>query len=880
MSAAIQTLPGAGGALVPTTPGPNGDGREDALDKEARRARYVPWKEYLLNTSRAIEAIDREAELERKRTIVKMRKFVAGHQIGYVSRADNRWHDRKKRSEALYVDPVLAAMIETNVAQIVRSRPAYRVVARADDQVEKQEAARYATELLKDAHKTLLTASTLVREAKRDLQCSGEAYRLTYFDRNVEGTEVKRLVTETKHVGPQYAAWECPACDEIGAGPPPQACPTCQYSKVLSYQASGFEAEVGLRYEEVPVGDVRQANPDPLEMKVVGCATGKIADALAIVRDQMVPRCVLEQMFPGKKIPSTGTPQHLKWQQELQRDAPQTSQNAYEDSTPQIQGGEQFELIHFREIWLDVAVCGSYQFQRDEQLPDGTTIPKDTVQRTMKTKRGSFAKGTYYCHAGNEVLDIYPCDKRLHWTHCVNSTGDGFHGLGEWDLLPLQEMINVLVSLQFAREKFDSLSPTIVRSHWLKGGKLAEGANKPGAIIEASSAMPDEAPLERAFARVPPGANSGGSAILRQQLWGSMMYRTGADQTGTPGDDRSKQLGATTATAVVAARQQSEGRRGPGLALRAEMGEEQGYQILQQRKDNWTEEMYAALDKKVGGDAGRWFRESNVRRDFLVETVPESWTPTTVEERRQEFIEYLSIVAPYAAQDPNFVKAAVKRAGELWNGINIEDYQIDRVEAAVRLERLRKACDYVEREAGVPVYDATGAPNADVVSATLQSAGLVPEMPGQVTNAELDHHPVFIETATEWLKTSAGREASPFVRAGVLGFIQAHKQGMVEQAQGAKMDAYQAQLPDKAAEIIGNQLDAKQQQNIQGAQAEEAQGLHARQAEQQQQMQMRQAEHGQVLQERNAEHSAIVDAAASGAIPVGEAVALKQQLHG
>ena len=861
-------MPGAVGALVPTTPGPNGDGHLDPQDDAARRARFVPWKEYLVNTSRAVEAIDREANLERKRLIVKMRKFTAGHQLGKVSTVDNRWMEKKKRSEALYVDPVLAAMVETNVAQIVRSRPQYRVVARAEDRVEKREAARYATELLKDAHKNLLTASTLVREAKRDLQCSGEAYRLTYFDRNVEGTEVRRQVTESKFVGPQYAAWECPACDEIGAGEPPANCPKCQYSKVKSYSAEGFEAEVGIGYEDVSVGDVRQANPDPLEMTVVGCSTGKIGDALTIARDQMVARCVLEKEHPGRKIPTTSTPQHLKWQQELQKDAPQVKgSNPYDDNTPTNPGGEQYELVHFREVWLDVAVYGSYEFPADEKLPDGTVIGKGTKLRDLKTKRGSFAKGLYFCHVGNEVLDIYPCDKKLHWAHCVNSTGDGFHGLGEWDLLPLQEMVNVLVSLQFAREKFDSLSPTIVRTNWLKGQKLAEGANKPGAIIEVSSAMPDEAPLERAFARVPPGANSGGSALLRQQLWGSMMYRTGADQIGTPGDDAGKRLGSNTATAVVAARQQSEGRRGPGLSLRAEMEQEQGVQILILRKENWTEEMYRALDKKVGGDAGRWFRESNPRRDFTVEIIPESWTPSSVEQRRQEFVEYLGIVAPFSARDPNFVKAAVRRAGELWNGIDLDAQQIDRVEATVRLERLRKACAYLENESGVPVYDAEGVPLPAVVAETLAGAGLVPEMPGEAVNAQLDAHSVFIDAGIEWLKTSVGRESSPFTRSVVNAWIGAHREGQVEQAQAAKGLKYQVDAVDKAAEVLSRGVDAEQAAAV--AQEQQAQAAPA-------QLEMAAAQ--QKLQQQDREHAALVQATTEGAVPLEEAAVLKEAI--
>jgi hypothetical protein len=777
---------------------------------ENKSLRFTPLNEYLVSTARAIEGINADAELERARIIIKMRKFYSGHQVGYVSRVDNRWVDKKKRGDALYVDPVLASFIDINVAQIVKSRPTIKVRARSQDRVDKEQAAQYAEELLKDAQLNLFTADFLQREAKLGLQLSGEAYRITWFDSNVKGTEIRVPIAEKRMVTPQSSAWECPHCGASGELTADISnCPQCGYWNIDKIGAEPFETSVVTGYQDVPAGDVRCESPDPLEMKVIG--DGDIASALAVTRDRLIMRGLLESLHKldeDSRIPSTGTvPSKLKYLQDLRLDSPKSGVRGDEEAT--TRGGDQFELLHYKEVWLDPAAYGGYEFQKATRLPE---LSKPEGKRTLAKKgqkleeisneRGHYRDGAYFAMVGDQVLDIYPCDKKKHLEHCVNNIGEGFHGLGEWDLLPLQEQKNVLRSLMFAKEKFDSLSPTLVRTEWVDPQKLAEARSSPNAIVPVTN-MPAEAPLANAAARIDTGRPLTGAYQLDEIIGQSMQYRTGASTLETGAPDmigRNK-----TATAVNAAQVQAEGRRGPMLQLRAEMERRQAYQILQLRKDNWPEEMYASLDKKVGGDAGRWFRQSDIYRDFVIEIVPESWWPQTAEQRKADLAALYAVADP---TNPQIIKALWSRATELHGrGLDLNAYQSDRIEARIRLERLREVAEFVEKGSGVPVYDQQGVPVGSMINLAIEKARLVPELTitsenGDpiCTNPILDRHDEYIEAYSSWLLTSEGRDASPFVRAVVNRVIVRHYDGKVQFTQFMQQEEMKANAPQMAAQ--------------------------------------------------------------------------------
>lgn len=846
----------APGELVPVKAGEVQTERERrAKIEESRQTAFVDLDEYLVNVCRKIESINAETELDRLRLILKMRKFYAGHQIGLVSKRTNQWVDKKKPGDALYVDPVLASFVDTNIATRMKSRPKIKISARASDRVDKQEAAKYAQELHEDAVRELFTASVRERENK-NLELSGETYGHLYFNPHAEGTEIKVPMTERRSVLPQTRVWECDACDETGkldgtseedraiqgqfaAGV--TTCPKCGYGKARLVAAEAFESEVITGYRDVPAGDVCFVQPDPLTVKVIGSGY-KIKDALAVTWDSLIMRGVLEEHYKDVEIPASGTvPLRLQYAQDL-REQTGSAGSAYEEGEGITrEGGEQFELLHFKRVWLSPALYGGYVFQKQARLPNGRVIERGTTLRSL------FPRGLYYCKVGSKVLDIYEQSIGSCWSHCQNITGDGFHGIGQWDLLPMQEMINELVSLQFANEMQDSVTNLLVRQQYIEGGKMP---NKPGAVVPVTN-LDEQYPLSHVVSRVPPNNHTSGAQVLREQLMGSGQMRSGSF---SPSGGAPDVKAAGTATGIAIIQEQSVGRMGPSLALQAEMEVDRAFQILELRQQNWPEEMYQTLDKKVGGDAGKWFRESDIRRDFRIEVVPQSWWPQSEAQRRIDFGEMVNLARTLGVQSPELVEQLFKRGGELYGrGIELEIYQNDRVEARIRLERMRQIADFLERKSGVPVYDASGSPAESMVDLALERADLIPEMPGKPTNAILDRHDEYVSSYSNWLLTSEGRDASPFVRAVVNKCISEHYDGKLEQAQYFEGLKAKAQIPQKMADVVSREVDAEQQRGIQEEEA------------------ARQMQTGQ--QER--ELQAVTGAAAQGAIPLEEAVAMR-----
>jgi hypothetical protein len=364
-------------------------------------------------------------------------------------------------------------------------------------------------------------------------------------------------------------------------------------------------------------------------------------------------------------------------------------------------------------------------------------------------------------------------------------------------------MVNELVSMQFAAEMYDSLSPTLYRKGAVDPRKIP---NKPGAWAPVEN-MDESQSLSNAAMRLQPGNHTSNAAALREQIAASMQARYGSFSGAGGGAPDVK--AATTATGISLLSEHALGRMAPSLALQAELDAERCYQILEMRQRHWPEEMYATLDRKVGGDAGRWFREADIRRDFRVEVVPQSWWPQTEAGRRVDFSEYAKIALTLAPQDPQIAKSLLQRAGELFGrGIEVEFLQSHRVDARVRLEKIRAAARYLETEAGVPVYGPEGEPVPELVAVALRES----DAPLDVI---FDRHDAYVEALSDWLLTSEGRDESKFVRACIRGRALEHFEAKKEQAVFFKGLAIQAQIPDKMAEAASNEIDARQQMQLQ-----------------------------------------------------------------
>lgn len=859
------------GAYVPARPSP--DEQLEQQDQRRRRE-FVPLKEYLNNIADFASRIaGSDANRERRRKTAKMRSFYLGNQVVQWDAEHNIWRSTKKPGDALYIDPVLATFIDIIAAQIVKSRPVKKVRARAEEQVEKQEAAKYFEEMLKDANPQLHDQHALQRETKMNLLLGGEAYRFTWFDEKVEGKGHLKTKFDLKIIKETPKSWICPECTAGGSledlltkqnltnnspegvptdnpvepikgqdaalqDPNPEAnhlpdpnavqnaetyrCPDCDFPRVRIFGGNQFKAAIENGTEWNQVGDVNVDFADCLEMTVIG-AKDNISEALIVMRERLLPRCVLEMLYAAQDLPSTNMPAHLRYQLiSAGLENASADKGWQQDSAHTFTGTEGFEMLHFQELWLAPAVYWGYTSPRTEPLRNGAQLEKG----------GRLAdhceRGIYFARIGKTVVDLYEQSVKDCWTHAVNSVSDSFHGAGEWDLMPLQEQKNELRSLQFVSIMSDSTRPLLIRA----SSGIGNIPNRPGAQISVQNIEADKPMVGYAIDRVPGAGSIPDAYALDDKLSGNMQQRTGAFSTTT---DLPDLKAAGTATGMSILSDQATGRRAPALALRSQMEVEQAYQIGEQRQRYWTEQMYTALDKRVGGDAGKWFRESDIRRDFVIEVVPESYMPQTDAQKKSDFEQFVALVAPMAGGDPAVLKSIRQRGEELFGrGFDLENFQIEKVEAAVRLEVIRQIADYLETQSGAAVMDALGLPIQQQVFVVLKEAARklklvdAPEMVEQVDETGavslvpkpnhyedlpldtfLDRHAEYIEFYNDWLKSSAGRESSSFVRACVRSLAAAHREATAKDKADENALIAASEVPNAEAEML---LGAAQQE--------------------------------------------------------------------
>lgn len=842
----------ARGELLPVDPSDPDDLREaqEALFDDDEILDYIDrLADYVQN------AKQREKLVKRKKTI-KLRNYIFGNYLGVVDEF-GKWIDKSDEGDGLYYDPETATYIDVLVASITKSRPTIKIIARAKEKIDKREAAAAAQIIFDDARDRLSPAKKIQREVKLHFLSAGEAYRYTYFNPNKPNCGIEEPVFEPKQLTKVETHWFCPACRERGVNSPqdeqsqaglepsenqpieqeigaipvnPQApqqtndvCPKCSQGKLLSYtrKSAKIQLKKGTQYKNI--GDVESEFVDPLQMTVLGSDMDSIGDALAVQRDRMLERCILEDAFNVENLKSTGTPYHLKYL-EQQTDI-RTSGAFAEVSTEENEfNGREFERLHFQETWL-APVALRFKFKKDTVLKNGKVV------RAGMRLKDLFPQGMYFARCGQRRLNLYGQAISNCWSHAVNAIGEDFHGVGEWDLAAIQDQLNEVSSMKMNQLLFDSTTPLIYRSDAVQGGQIR---NKFGAQVPVEPTYPKDKSLDDIAKRIEGSRGIPEAYTLAEDLRQRMLNRTGA-MTSTGAGMPDIQAVAKTATAYRLWYEHTLGRRGPMLALRAEMEVEQAYQILEMKQAFLCRAALEYVEKECGSEALEWFMKCNIRRDLQIEAVPGSWMPQTESQLKGEFQEFLGILAPIVAAKPELIDRIIAKASELYTAFDVSEHQADTTEAQLRLEKLLKVAEFVESEAekqGIPTIIMTTTDNVNfnyapvpplvemVMRQTAKGLKIIhvadPSQPptgfeNYPLDLMLDDHKELEKVYIDYLKTAEGRRRSAFTRACLNYIAVAHKKALFAFEREMQRYALAAQEPALEAELIANDAMHDQQ---------------------------------------------------------------------
>jgi hypothetical protein len=860
---------------VPVLPrDPSSPPQEAEKQRQERRKSYPSVLDYIKNTCKKVETEDEKPRLNILGQQNKCQAYYDDRQYGKTNDRTGEWEETP--SNPNYFRPVDNRYKEqVDKLQMEMARSSVDLNVEPVDKTDSAmvEAAEYLKSRVDANRKRLFTQRPeFVLAENMALLLKTITYRYCYFEKDaVDGPKEKRPKFEKKVIGAEQSITVCGVCGAprdrtqesepnslipsvspsggISAltdsePEPPGPCRQCGSTSIKSASSSAAELILPVGEEEVPSGLPRCVHADPTMVQVsLNARNMQISSSPYLIWTQMVERGKLERMFPDSVIPSgTDTDRAA----EYRRDNESSVSNSNDSSgNSEEKGGEQFEKLKFKLIWLDSWVYGDYESQRDEKLPNGQVLPQGT--KLIKL----FPNGMCIAKVGNTPLALYSEDKNKKWSACVYGLREGaWHGSGTNALLPIQLTINDLLSYRIANVYYNTFT-----REFIKQGALA-GDTLPTLTTVGIVSNMDEGQkiVGNAYDRAPGNPLPPEVPQLAQEQQGSLQEQAGTSSMSTVGT-AAQQDGLGTATGIAYMRDMAVGRMGPNLMLKAAVEIETAFQIAELEQNNYSRQQLLAFAGLKPGSVGNLgytqkgvdaFINSDIRADFHITATPGSWMPMTEQEKKADAIAF----ADYSSKVQN-PEALASLAKALKQPMSMGGFNATQREAARRIEEFGKVVELLTSRG----YSEVTSEMAEVVLDSATEARM---------DVEMEDHAAFIDFYRDWWTSDESRNAHPLLKLAVKMRCAEHKGAMVENVVENKADEYATQIPDKMAEVASNQVDAGQQQVMAEQQAQVEQANSERELANQaaaNELQAQDREHKAETDAASREHEAVTEAA-------------------
>jgi hypothetical protein len=805
--------------LVPVLPpDPSSPPGEAQKQKIERKKSYGPVLEFLKNTCKKVETEDSQARLEILRQQNRCQAYYDDRQYG-------KWNDRGEWEEMPY-DPRLFRPIDNKYKvqidklQMEMARSSVDLNVEAVDQTDSAmvEAAEFLKSRIDANRKRLfIQRPEFILAENMSLLLKTITYRYTYFDKNAEdGPKEKRPKFGNQSIGEEKSLNVCAVCkmprqEETSDTGEPSPCPNCGSTSTKTLSTSPVEMMLPSGEETVPSGLPRCIHADPTMVQVsMNARNMQVSSSSYLIWTQMIERGKVEKQFPEIVIPSSSdTDEQAKYRRDNET---AVSNSPFESlGATEVNGGEQFEKLKFKLIWLDRWVYEDYADSREWKLPDGRTLPPNTPLVQF------FPSGMCVAKVGETILALYHEDKNKKWSACVYGLRESaWHGSGTNSLIPNQITVNDLLAYRVANAYYSTFRREFIRQGALSGDQLPK-MTEVGVVnnLDEGGRI-----IGNAYDQAPPIPLSPEVGELSQEQTGAMQEQAGTSSMSQVGT-QAEQQGLGTATGIAYMRDQQVGRMGPNLMLKAALEVETSIQLGELEQQNYSRQQllaFGGLNPTSVGNLGYTqrgvdaFINSDIRADFLVTPAQGSWMPTTEQEKKADALAMAD--AASKIQDPE-VLSNVARA--LKQPLQLSPFSATEREGARRIEEYART-----------------AMSRNLINGDEQSAQAVMMFsPSAQIDVEMDNHQAYITYYKDWWVSDESRNAIPSVKIAVKLTVQAHKQAMVQNITDQKTDNYETQIPDKMAQVASNQIDAAQQGQVQQQQAEQQSQQAAAQVQQQ-----------------------------------------------
>lgn len=765
---------------------------------------------------------DEERQRQKRRT-ERLRRYMVADHNGTITEG-LEYQDLTGVGDEYFFDPKLNTYLASIMPELLQAQTRFLVKPKQSNEIKY----RRVAEFLQKEYETWLANTNTInkrqREIKWNLLPAGDTYRFLFLNEKKIARVIETPVTKIKDVKSKIGGgWQCPNCgvkgslsdlDVKNADSDTVICPQCEYGQVKIIPQVSVQIEEAERFESSPMFELDFEVPDANEITVIW-TDDEIANALCVIWTKEMPRCLVQEAFPDKKIPKGNVtdedkPDYLKEDGEVETNT---------------------ENIRVQRIWLSPSVYHNFSLDKPEEIDvDGKTITVSgsVIQETCP-------HGLYFVRAGEKtILLTYEQAIGDVWTHSVNEIGFRGYGVGEWELLELQFQKNEARTQRMQKLLKDSVENIVARE-----GFYDAIPNQHGAIVNVRDVPPDM-PLNNIISRIPAANFPAESTELEKQVDGDMQARLGAMSTGTA-DLPDMNAVKTTATGYQMYQNHTMERRRPLLQMRAEnLDRRQFYQYWRAFRDYQSPAAAESYFDNYPKEVVEWFYEMDVEKDFEVTVVPNSYMPKTKEQRQVEFQNWWAIANPLYMQDAEKLRKIERQMVELFDGIDFEEQSEEQTEAQLRLDTVIEAAQEIEdaqKKLGVGIRDANGFVSMDLVNVALAQATKLTKtlqtpsdpFPDKPIDVLLDEHEEFIDVYQDYLRSSNGRQLSQFVRAVIKTLIVVHSQAAPQK------EIYVQSLFNQVVSA-----DNEFQMAEQMKQQEAAMGLQQAQAEQQMMLQSQQ----------------------------------------
>lgn len=607
-----------------------------------------------------------------------MCRYVNGDQYGsYVS---GTYQPAKlTAADYAYTIPVIKGHVEQSFMQLMRTQIQYEFSPQDESAPSSKELAKMCEKIAVEEKTRLMTRDAQMDEIWNSI-LAGESYRCLMWGINPEAPKMVTRIDYTREVDMTPDRRECQSCFADVA--PGAATCECGGDYIKDIPGAQFVRSIPTP-KQVPLAENLLHIPHPLSVQR-DLSAQKLKYAGFIIERDYLPKEVAEWRYQTIIDSSAQVlPPEIRIRQEQERASMQTDPIPGSSRQPGVGAGGEWAVREF--IYLDVARYGHIYVTKTEVVPDGTPEGKTVKAGTFLGDPENYPDGMFMLVIGKTILKVTNLNLNRRWTEVLYGKRAGSNrGAGMHSLMPLNDIVNDSFNLEYSLgmsgHPFTAINRKNVKvlpeaGHVLFVDNLPSGAS-PGSVVE----------------RVQGSQATGFLAATADKIDSVMQFIEGTYslQGNIGGPD---QAAANTATGVAQVTENASGRSIGPVNQRISADQEMMFQILENIKENCTNdkspEQYKALVKRFGPDVCELFFNCNFRQTVNINVAENSDTPRSMALTQAKAMAFGQIAQAFAtAQVPWAIEVLATIADTLGLPFEIGPGRTDRREAEYRLNKL------------------------------------------------------------------------------------------------------------------------------------------------------------------------------------------------